>query len=83
MSVTSMSGLSPTLQKRSKDARTITLGKGIKIKMPRELDPIIHGQKYVVSEFPVEQTASGTRRQRILGQMRRRFEIARRDMVVF
>ncbi|WFC97652.1 hypothetical protein MYAM1_000371 [Malassezia yamatoensis] len=83
MSVTSMSGLNPPLRKSSQEARTITLGKGITIKMPRELDPIIHGQKYVVSEFPVDQTASGTRRQRILGQMRRRFEIARRDMVVF
>ena len=48
-----------------------------------ELDPILHGQKYVVSEYPVDREASGSRRQRIVGQMRRRFEVARRDMVVF
>ena len=61
----------------------VSIGKGIRINMPRELDPILHGQKYVVSEYPVDREASGSRRQRIVGQMRRRFEVARRDMVVF
>ena len=61
----------------------MNLGRGINIHVPRELDPILNGQKYVVSEYPVDREASGTRRQRLVGQMRRRFEVARRDMVVF
>lgn len=61
----------------------VSIGRGININVPREFDPIIKGQKYVVSEFPVDREASGTVRQRIVGDMRRRFEVARRDMVVF
>lgn len=83
MSVTSMSGPAPEQRQIPKGGRRVSLGKGININMPRELDPIFNGQNYIVSEFPVDQEASGTRRQRLMGQMRRRFEIARRDMVVF
>lgn len=82
MSVTSMNGVAPRRQS-SKEGRKVSLGKGIQIQMPRELNPILNGQNYVVSEYPVDQAASGSRRQRLLGQMRRRFEIARRDMIVF
>lgn len=82
MSVTSMSSV-PEHRQVPKEGRKVSLGKGIQIRMPRELNPILNGQNYIVSEFPVDQAASGTRRQRLLGQMRRRFEIARRDMVVF
>lgn len=80
MSITS---LESSHQSRANQGRKVTLGRGIQIRVPRELDPILHGQKYVVSEYPVEREASGTRRQRLVGQMRRRFEVARRDMVVF
>lgn len=82
MSVTSLAGPAGS-HHTSTDRRKVSLGKGIQIVMPRELDPILNGQNYIVSEFPVDQQASGTRRQRLVGQMRRRFEVARRDMVVF
>jgi len=80
MSITSLNSLN---QPRASTGRKVTLGRGIHIHVPRELDPILNGQKYVVSEYPVDREASGTRRQRLVGQMRRRFEVARRDMVVF
>lgn len=83
MSITSMNGPVPKSRQLSKSGRKVSLGKGINISMPRELEPIFSGQNYIVSEFPVDREASGSRRQRLLGQMRRRFEIARRDMVVF
>ncbi|WFD22972.1 hypothetical protein MEQU1_001656 [Malassezia equina] len=80
MSITSLNSVD---QNRTSHGRKVTLGRGIHINVPRELDPILNGQKYVVSEYPVDREASGTRRQRLVGQMRRRFEVARRDMVVF
>ena len=80
MSITSLNSLD---QPRAPVGRKVNLGRGINIHVPRELDPILNGQKYVVSEYPVDREASGTRRQRLVGQMRRRFEVARRDMVVF
>ena len=83
MSITSMNTYDSERQRKRPGGRKVRLGKGINITMPRELDPIFNGQRYVVSEFPVEREASGSRRQRIVGQMRRRFEVARRDMVVF
>lgn len=83
MSITSMNTYDSERQRKRPGGRKVRLGKGINITMPRELDPIFNGQRYVVSEFPVDREASGSRRQRIVGQMRRRFEVARRDMVVF
>ena len=62
---------------------TIELGQGTVIKIPPEIQLLLLGQKYVVSEYPVEREASGSRRQRIIGQVRRRLEVARRDVVVF
>lgn len=41
------------------------------------------GQDYEIREFPVEQDAQGGRRRRIVGQIRRRMEVARQDFVVF
>ncbi|PKI85670.1 hypothetical protein MVES1_000752 [Malassezia vespertilionis] len=81
MSVTSMNGPAPAHQ-IPRGGRKVSLGKGINISMPRELEPLLNGQNYIVSEFPVERER-GTRRQRIVGEMRRRLEVARRDMVVF
>ena len=81
MSITSLNSYQQ--ERKPSNERKVPIGKGIKISMPRELDPILNGQKYVVSEYPVDREASGSRRQRIVGQMRRRFEVARRDMVVF
>lgn len=78
----SITFLSPP-QHKSAPKRKIRIGQGIQLQMPRELGPLIKGQKYVVSEFPVEREAAGTRRQRLVGEMRRRFEVARRNMVVF
>lgn len=47
------------------------------------LPPDLLGQDYEIREFPVEQVAQGGRRRRIVGQIRRRMEVARRDFVVF
>ncbi|SNX88150.1 uncharacterized protein MEPE_06861 [Melanopsichium pennsylvanicum] len=47
------------------------------------LPPDFLGQDYEIREFPVEQVAQGGRRRRIVGQIRRRMEVARRDFVVF
>ncbi|CBQ72874.1 conserved hypothetical protein [Sporisorium reilianum SRZ2] len=41
------------------------------------------GQDYEIREFPVEQVGQGGRHRRIVGQIRRRMEVARRDFVVF
>lgn len=49
----------------------------------RYLPPDLLGQDYEIREFPVEQVAQGGRRNRIVGQIRRRMEVARRDFVVF
>ena len=81
MSITSLNSYQQ--ERKPSNERKVPIGKGIKISMPRELDPILNGQKYVVSEYPVDREASGSRRQRIVGQMRRRFEVARPAMVVF
>lgn len=48
-----------------------------------ELPPDMVGQEYTVREFPVERDASSTRRTRLLGQLRRRMEVANREVVVF
>lgn len=47
------------------------------------LPPDFWGQDYEIREFPVEQVAQGGRRRRIVGQIRRRMEVARRNFVVF
>ena len=47
------------------------------------LPPDFWGQDYEIREFPVKQVAQGGRRRRIVGQIRRRMEVARRDFVVF
>lgn len=47
------------------------------------LPPDFFGQDYEIREFPVERDAQGGRRKRIVGQIRRRIEVARRDFVVF
>ncbi|EST05667.1 TRAM/LAG1/CLN8 homology domain protein [Kalmanozyma brasiliensis GHG001] len=49
----------------------------------RYLPPDFLGQDSEVREFPVEQVAQGSRRKRIVGQIRRRMEVARSDFVVF
>ena len=49
----------------------------------KHLPPDFLGQDYEIREFPVEQVAQGGRRRRIVGQIRRRMEVARRDFVVF
>ncbi|UZJ52307.1 hypothetical protein CBS101457_001627 [Exobasidium rhododendri] len=46
------------------------------------LPPDLIGQDYIVREFPVERGEDG-RGKRIVGQIRRRMEINRRDVVVF
>lgn len=61
----------------------LRVGSGKGITVPPELQLLLQGQKFVVSEFPVEREASGGRRRRFIGQMRRRLEVARRDMIVF
>lgn len=48
-----------------------------------ELPPDMVGQEYNVREFPVERDASSSRHQRFLGQLRRRMEVANREVVVF
>ncbi|KAJ1033109.1 hypothetical protein NDA16_000387 [Ustilago loliicola] len=45
------------------------------------LPPDFLGQDYEIREFPVEQVAQDGRRRRIVGQIRRRMEVARRDFV--
>lgn len=40
-------------------------------------------QDYEIREFPVDQDAQGGRRRRLVGQIRRSIEVARRDFVVF
>ncbi len=40
-------------------------------------------QNFQVREFPVERDETESRRRRILGQIRRRMEVARRDVMVF
>ncbi|SPO38499.1 uncharacterized protein PSFLO_03977 [Pseudozyma flocculosa] len=47
------------------------------------LPPDFFGQDYEIREYPVEREVEGGRRSRIVGQIRRRMEVARRDMVVF
>ncbi|PWN53265.1 hypothetical protein IE53DRAFT_193053 [Violaceomyces palustris] len=47
------------------------------------LPPDLFSQDYNVREYQVERDAAGGRRRRIVGQIRRRMEVARRDMVVF
>lgn len=47
-----------------------------------QLPPDLIGQEYIVREFPVER-GEGGRGKRIVGQIRRRMEINRRDVVVF
>ncbi|SPO44899.1 uncharacterized protein PSANT_02585 [Moesziomyces antarcticus] len=47
------------------------------------LPPDFFGQEYEIREFPVEQVAQGGRRRRIVGQIRRRMEVARQNFVVF
>lgn len=47
------------------------------------LPPDFFGQNDEIREFPVEQVAQGGRRRRIVGQIRRRMEVARSDFVVF
>ena len=49
----------------------------------RYLPPDFFSQDYEIREFPVERDIPGGRRKRIVGQIRRRMEVARRDMVVF
>jgi hypothetical protein len=46
------------------------------------LPPDLIGQEYIVREFPVERGEDG-RGKRIVGQIRRRMEVNRRDVVVF
>lgn len=46
------------------------------------LPPDLVGQDYAVREFPVERDVAGGRRKRIVGQIRRRMEVARREIVV-
>lgn len=48
-----------------------------------ELPPDMVGQEYIVREFPVEQDTSSSRHTRLLGQLRRRMEVANREVVVF
>ena len=64
------------------DVQSVSHGTGIEVKIPPELQ-LLRGQKFVVSEFPVEREALRSRRKRIVGAMRRKLEVARRDMVVF
>ncbi|WFD33704.1 hypothetical protein MCUN1_000517 [Malassezia cuniculi] len=64
------------------EVQHVTLGGGIVLRIPPELQ-VLRGQKFVVSEFPVEREALKSRRKRLVGAMRRRIEVARRDMVVF
>ncbi|SPO25987.1 uncharacterized protein UTRI_03352 [Ustilago trichophora] len=47
------------------------------------LPPDFYGRNHEIREFPVEQVAQGGRRRRIVGQIRRRMEVARSDFVVF
>lgn len=46
------------------------------------LPPDLVGQEYNVREYPVERDIAGGRRKRIIGQIRRRMEVARREVVV-
>ncbi|KAJ9479270.1 TLC domain-containing protein [Pseudozyma hubeiensis] len=47
------------------------------------LPPDFFGQNNEIREFPVEHVAQGGRPRRIVGQIRRRMEVARSDFVVF
>lgn len=47
------------------------------------LPPDFFSQNYQVREFPVERDQSESRQKRILAQIRRRMEVARRDVMVF
>ncbi|PWZ02423.1 hypothetical protein BCV70DRAFT_157355 [Testicularia cyperi] len=49
----------------------------------RYLPPDFFSQDYETREFPVERDAQGGRHRRIVGQIRRRMEVARRDFVGF
>ena len=49
----------------------------------RKLPPDFWSQDYQVREFPVETDESDSRRKRLVGQIRRRMQIARRDVMVF
>lgn len=73
---------SDNMPRYREDVQTVRIGGGIELRIPPELQ-VLRGQNYVVSEFPVEKEAFNSRRKRIVGQMRRRIEVARRDMVVF
>lgn len=47
------------------------------------LPPDMLGQEYSVREFPVERNDQISRHRRLIDQIRRRMEVARRDVVVF
>ncbi|KDN52299.1 hypothetical protein K437DRAFT_261410 [Tilletiaria anomala UBC 951] len=49
----------------------------------RRLPPDFWSQSYEIREFPVERDGSDSRRKRLMGQIRRRMQVARRDVMVF
>lgn len=73
---------SDNMPRHREDVQTVKIGGRIELRVPPELQ-VLRGQNYVVSEFPVEREVLKSRRKRIVGQMRRHIEVARRDMVVF